>query len=144
MAISFKNPSVTSNVAITQVSTGDLGSATFPVTGATYSNSSLTITKLFQDARQFTTSESLDVTSGLTDFFGTALAFVTVKQIWIYNTSAASITFGGGSNPLFNAFTLTTGGCINLTTNITTGSGVKNIAVSGTGTLTYSIVIMGA
>lgn len=144
MAYSFKNPSITSNVAITQVSTGNLGNATFPLTGGTYSNSTLTITKLYSNIRSFTTSETIDVTSGLTDFFGTALNFATVKQVWISNTSAASITFGGGSNPLFNAFTLTASGCINLTTNITTSGSVKNIAVSGTGTLSYSIVIMGA
>lgn len=142
MAYSFKGVTVTSSVSGTHVSTADLGSGTFPFS-LEYINTDLTITKEFTDKRTVATTETLDVTSGLSDFYGVALNFATVKQIIIYNRSSGNLTIGGGSNALINQFTLSAGGCINLTTNITTSGSVKNLVVTGTAA-DYSIIILGS
>lgn len=142
MAYSFKNVSVTSSVSGTHVSTGDLGNATFPFK-AEYNNTSLSVTKEFTDNRTVATTETLDVTSGLTDFYGVALNFATVKQIIIVNHAAGSLTVGGGSNPLINQLTITAGGCLNLTTNITTSGSVKNLVIAGS-SAEYDIIILGS
>jgi hypothetical protein len=102
------------------------------------------ITKVWHDSRVLATNETLDVTSGLTDAFGTALNFVTVKGILIYNTHATNtLTVGGGTNPLFTQTVLTGGGSITYCTNITTSGSVKNILLTASASLTYQIIIFG-
>lgn len=113
-----------------------------------YTNSltSSDVSKVFHDERDVTGSETLDLTTGLTDAFGTALVFTNLKHLFIYNKSAtASLSVGGGANPvLANAVTISAGGCLNLTSTFAVSGTTKNLLVTpSAGTVTYQIVLVG-
>lgn len=113
---------------------------------ASKSFSTSDITKLFSDSRTAATSETLDVTSGLTDGFGAALAFSTVKAVLIQNkSSTATLTVGGSSNPLFNQLpVIQAGGFVAFSCSITTSGSVKNVLLTASASLDYDIVIVGS
>lgn len=102
------------------------------------------VDKVFHDTRS-TTGETLDLTSGLTDAFGTALVFTNLKFLWIVNNHAtSSITVGGGSNAVVTVQTVTAGGNLLLASTFTVDGTHKNLAVTpSTGTVSYDIILLG-
>ncbi|AWM39782.1 hypothetical protein GobsT_18560 [Gemmata obscuriglobus] len=106
-----------------------------------------------QAAKRFTkqvttgSGTSYDVTTGLTDAFGTALTFATVNAVAIYNTGAASLTVGGGSNPLFGSdqYTVKAGQCLVIpNVPITVSGSVKTVHIVPAASTTWQIAILGA
>lgn len=137
-----------SSCSLTHVSGVGLGSYSATIAKSnTKTFTTSDITKLYHATRSLTgtTPETLDVTSGLTDGFNVALNFATIKGIFIVNKHAtATLTLGGGANPLFNALPPIPGlGHIELALTITTSGTVKNILATPSGTMTYDIVLVG-
>lgn len=117
----------------------------------TFSN--VNVTKFYQATLSVGTSPTtIDVTS-LTDPFGDAVNFATIKHIEIVNNSTtADLTAGGGSNPIFNEMVLkgqavtagSAGSCLNLTSPITVDGTHKNLALtSSSGTISVDLLISG-
>lgn len=104
------------------------------------------ITKLFFATYTVGTSAtSIDVTA-LTDAFGQALNFATVKHLQIVNLSGVqTLTVGGGTNGLFTALpTLAVNGCYQLTTNFTVDGTHKIIALTANAsTASVEVLIVG-
>jgi hypothetical protein len=116
--------------------------------GLTYSKSfaSTDISSVYADIFTVTTTPTvIDVTS-LTNAFGGAVSFATVKHVQVINSDAAvSLTVGGGTNPLFAALpTIVAGGCVNLTTSISVSGSVKNLTLTAaSGSISVSVLIVG-
>lgn len=100
-------------------------------------------------------SDSVDLAGTLTDSYGTTVALVRVKAIYLKNTDTNTITFGAGSNPfvgLLNStgtITLKPGAFVLMASPDAAGWAVTAstgdlINVSGTGSGTYSIAVLGA
>lgn len=117
--------------------------------------SSTEVTKLFYKTYSVTSTPTvIDVTTGLTDAYGAALSFATVKHLYFWNKDATRhLSVGGGTNALINALpTLigqtptngSTGSCVFLTTSITTSGSVKilNLTASS-GTILVDVLIAG-
>jgi hypothetical protein len=106
------------------------------------------LTDAYEGSRTVTGAETLDVRSGLSNVFGTAIVLATVKGITIHNTHASnSLVVGGGANALFGSdqFTILAGKCLYLDTSIATSGSVKNLLVTPSGaSTTYDIIIFGA
>jgi len=122
--------------------------------------------------RQFTTSEttkcyfgnftvttsptSIDLT-GLTDAYGSALSFATIRHLQITNNDETnSLTVGGGTNGLFTTlpFSLvgysasngtSDGSCLQLTTNLTVDGTHKILTLTaGAGSISVDVFLLGA
>jgi hypothetical protein len=116
--------------------------------------SSTDITKLyFATFTVTTTPTTIDVTA-LTDVFGNALNFATVKHIQVVNNDTTNnLTVGGGTNALFSALPAlvgqsaaanSNGSCVNLTTNLTVTGTTKIIQlVAGAGSISVDVLIAG-
>lgn len=116
--------------------------------------SSSDVTKVFFNQYSIGTGgTTIDVTN-LTDSFGNALSFGTVKHLSIINLDQSNnLTINAsGSNLLVGALpalvgqsgTSQNGSCIQLTTNITTSGSVKNLVLaSSAGTITVTLLIAG-
>lgn len=101
-------------------------------------------------------ADSLDLTgTALKDAYGTSVALARVKAIYLKNTSTHSMTFGADANAwatLLNStgtITLPAGAFIMVCTPDATGWAVTAgtgdiLAVTGTGTDTYDVAIVGA
>lgn len=101
-----------------------------------------------------TSPTSIDLTS-LTDAFGNALSFATIRHLAIINNDVTNnLTVGGGSNGLFAAlpFTLTgstassgnKGSCLQLTANITVDGTHKILTLtSSASTISVNVFILG-
>ncbi len=114
--------------------------------------------QLYQATRTFSgTTDTLQVSSAgsLKDSYGTAVALVRIKAVYVQNTGTSSITIGGGSSPvttLLNStgtVTLPAGGFAVFVTPDATGwtvtaSTADTITVTGTSGQTYSVGILGA
>jgi hypothetical protein len=98
---------------------------------------------------------SLDLAGSLTDAYGSTAVFVRVKAIYIKNNGTATMTFGAGSNPwatLLNStgtLKLPAGAFMLIASPDATGYAVTSgtgdlLNVSGTGTDTFDIAILGA
>lgn len=148
--------SISSSSSFTQSSTsGNVTYSGSPSKSYTRTFSATDVTKVYFATLSITTSPtSVDVTS-LTDVFGSALSFATVKHLQIVNNSTtANLSAGGGTNGLFSALpTLigqaassgNAGSCINLTTNLTVDGTHKIIALtSSSGTISVEIIIVGS
>jgi hypothetical protein len=113
--------------------------------------SSSDITKLsFANYSVTTTPTTIDLTS-LTDPFGNAVNFATVKNLLIINNDATnSLTIGGGTNGLFAALPFNLSGdskgtCLNLTTSITVDSTHKILKLLATaGTISVDVFVIGS
>lgn len=126
--------------------------------GVTYSNGSgaAQVATLFQAVRTFSGStDVLDLNTGLTDSYGTAVALVRIKAIAIINNGTAAITIGAGTDPittLLNStgtLTLPVGAWFAAATPDATGwvvtaSTACNLQVSGTSGQTYEVVVLGS
>ncbi len=92
---------------------------------------------------------TVDVTS-LTDAYGQAISFGTVKNVLIVNNDGTNnLTAGGGSNALFAALPVlvgqTAGSCVNLTTNLTVSGSTKIISlVASAGSILVDLFIVGS
>ena len=107
-----------------------------------------TPTKIYSASVSAGTAQTYDVNSGLTDAYGTALVYSTVSEVVIYNTHAsASLTVGGGSNPLFGASELVTikaGKCVSFgAVPVTVSGSAKVLTVTPSASCTWQIVILG-
>jgi hypothetical protein len=98
---------------------------------------------------------SLDLSGSLTDAYGSTAVFARIKGIYIKNNGANSMVFGAGSTPwatLLNAtgtLTIPAGGFVLIATPDATGWTVTAatgdlLNVTGTGTQTFDIAILGA
>lgn len=96
----------------------------------------------------------VDLTS-LTDDYGTALSFSTVRHIHIRHTDTTnSLTVGGGTTPVFAVLPVLTsytasvgdnGSCVSITTNITVDSTHKLLSLTASaGTISVDVFIVGA
>lgn len=112
---------------------------------------------LFQAIRTFAGStDTLVLSSGLTDSYGTAVALVRIKALLIINNGTASITVGAaGTHPLsslLNAtgtLTLPPGASFLAVTPDATGwvvtsSSADQLQISGTSGQTYEVVVLGS
>lgn len=119
-------------------------------TGASSAN------KVYQATRSLTAgADSIDLAGSLTDSYGSTAVFVRVKAVYIRNNGTATMTFGAGSNPWATMLNSTgtlkvpAGGFVLIATpdatgyTVTAGTG-DLLNVSGTGTETYDIAILGA
>lgn len=100
-----------------------------------------------------TTPTTVDLTS-LTDAFGQAVSFSTVKHVQIINNDTTrNLTAGGGTNALFAALpvlvgqaasTNSNGSCVNLTTNLTVDATHKIIQlVASAGSISVDLFLVG-
>jgi hypothetical protein len=117
--------------------------------------SSTDITKLyFATYTVTTTPTTIDVTN-LTDVFGNALNFATVKHIQVVNNDTTNnLTVGGGTNALFPALPPLIGqaaaansnrSCVNLTTNLTVTGTTKIVQlVASAGSISVDVLIAGS
>lgn len=141
------NAQIDINAAVQYTSSGPL--ATFTGTPRITTSTTLdstAISKVYQAARSISSPDTLDLTSGLTDAYGQALVFAAVKCVTIYNTSAtATITVGGGSNPVFGSdqYTIKAGACLPITSPFTVDGTHKVITVTPSASATYQIIIAG-
>lgn len=111
---------------------------------ATFTSSQ--ITKISFANYSVSTGTTIDLTN-ITDPFGNAISFATVKHLQIVNNDLTnSLTVGGGSNPVFAALpSIIAGGCVNLTTNLTVGGSTKNLLLTaGAGTISVDVYIIGS
>lgn len=111
--------------------------------------------QIYQANRALTAgADSVDLAGALTDGYGSTVALVRVKAIYIKNTGTTDLTFGAGSNPFITmlnstgTITLKPGAFVLLATPDATGYAVTAgtgdlINVTGTGTSTYSIAVLG-
>lgn len=103
------------------------------------------ITKLYFQNYASGSPTSIDLTS-LTDAYGVAISFTTVKHLLICNNDGTNaVTVGGGTNGLFSALpSLIGGGAYNLTTNFTVDGTHKIILITpAAGTPSVDVVVMG-
>lgn len=101
------------------------------------------ITKVFFASYTVTTSSTtIDLTS-LTDAYGAAISFTTVKHLQILNNDATnSLLVGGGTNAVFSSLpSLVAGGCYNLTTNLAVSGSTKNLALTA-GALSIGVDVL--
>jgi hypothetical protein len=117
--------------------------------------SSTDVTKCyFANYTVTTTPTTVDVTS-LTDAYGNAISFVTVKHLQIVNNDTTNnLTAGGGTNALFSALpvlvgqapsTGSNGSCVNLTTNLTVTGTTKVIQlVASAGSISVDLYLVGS
>ncbi len=144
MAVITKNSTISVTARFTDSEAKDLATGSFtPAINYSRDLTLVEITKGFSDSRSFTTSDALDVSTGLTGGLNNSIGFATVKKIVIHNTGTVQLTIGGGSNPLFAAIVVPVNGIIALVTSITTSGSVKNINSSCTGTGSYDLIIEG-
>ena len=119
-----------------------------PQIAKTITLSSSDITKVFGDSRASAVAVPLDVTSGLVDAFGLSLVYTTVKAVVVLNTHAtASITVGGGSNPLFGSdqYTVPSGQVLYVpNVPITVSGTVKVLTITPAASATYNVLILGS
>lgn len=91
---------------------------------------------------------SLDLSNGsLSDAFGTALTFTSLKAIYIYNKdSTNTITVFGGSTPVIaNTLDITAGGNILLTSTFAVSGSTKLMQLDpGSHNITVDIFLLGA
>lgn len=112
----------------------------------TQSASNVSVTKVFTDARTTAVPETLDLTTGLTDAYGAALVYSSCKYVCIQNTHvSATLTIGGGANPLFGTdqYTIKPGATLPITSTFAVAGGSKNLLVTPSASCTYSIIIAG-
>lgn len=124
--------------------TGGISYSASPAKSYEKTFTSSDITKIYHGSRT-TTGETLDLTSGLTDGYGTALVFATVKQILIINNSATqTLTIGGGANPVISELpVVSVGGHVNITSTFTVDGTHKNLKIQASASLTYDVIILG-
>lgn len=115
------------------------------------------ISKCYFNTHSVTTSPtSLDLTA-LTDAYGAALSFATVKHLQIINNSDTnSLTVGGGTNGLFTTLPFTLAGyaaanngddgsCLQLTTSITVDGTHKILTLTASaGTIDVDVFVLGS
>ena len=137
------------NVSVVHSNPNDLGQ----YNGSPGIDSSLTfstsdLSKVFADSRSISAADPLDVTSGLTDQYGTALVYATVKTVVIKNTHAtATLTIGGGSDPLYGTdqYTLKAGQTLPITSSATVDGTHKVLTITpSVASTTYDILILGS
>lgn len=140
---------VTSGVAFTFTSNAALGTSAIAPISETFRKTfaSTDVTKVFfANYSVTTTPTSVDISTGLTDVFGTSFGFGVVKQMIIVNNDATNnLTAGGGTTPVFAVLpSIPAGGCINLTINNTVDSTHKLLALTASaGTISVDVVIVG-
>ncbi len=145
MAAATANIDINASVQCTFA--GDL--ATFTGTPKITSSTNLSssdISKVFQDIRAASAADPLDLTSGLVDPYGNALVFTAVKLVCIKNTSAtATLTVGGGSNPVFGSdqYTIKAGVCLPILSSFTVDGTHKILTITPSAAATYQIIIAG-
>ena len=108
-------------------------------------DSTTPVNKVYNETGTISSPHTIDVSS-LTDAYGAALAFGTVKQFVIQNTGAGNLVVGGGSNPLFGTdqFTVKSGATLPITSSFTEGAGAKNILLTPSASLSYTLIICGS
>ena len=111
---------------------------------------------LYQANRALTAgADSVDLSGVLTDSYGSTVTSVRIKGLYVENTGVTDLTFGAGSNPFINLLnstgtvTLKPGAFALFSTPDATGYAVTAstgdlLNFTGTGTSTYSIVVLGA
>lgn len=107
--------------------------------------SSSDVTKVYFTSATISGVTTLDVTA-LTDIYGTALSYGTVKGVYIENSGAGNLVLGGGTNPLFGTdqYTVKTGAVLPIVSPFTVGGSNKVITLTPSASLTYSIIIVGS
>jgi hypothetical protein len=110
------------------------------------------VTKCYFNSYNVTTTPTAVDVTGLTDAYGQAISFGTVKHVQLVNNdAAANLTAGGGTNALFAALPALVGqagnpngSCVNLTTNLTADGTHKNIQlVASAGTISVDLFLVG-
>lgn len=111
---------------------------------------------IYQANRELTAgADSVDLAGTLADAYGSTVTLVRVKGLYIKNTGTTDLTIGAGTTPwatLLNStgtITLKPGAFLLVATPDATGwpvtaSTADLLNVSGTGTATYSIAVLGA
>lgn len=105
------------------------------------------LTKVYMVSGSGAGPDTYDVNSGLTNAYGVALVYTTVKGIWIKNTHAtATLVIGGGSNPLLGTdqYTLKAGNALAITSPFTVDGTHKVLKITQSATATYELVILGS
>jgi hypothetical protein len=124
----------------------------------TYSNGSgaSQATTLFQATRTFSgTTDTLSLSSGLSDAYGSAVVLVRVKAVFFLNNGTSTIVIGGGTGAMSSwlsatgTLTIPAGGFVGSATPDATGwvvtSGTADkIQVTGTSGQTYQVVVLGS
>lgn len=138
----------THSISLTDRNTGTVFLATpFFSSPVTFSAQLTAPTKEYAAERTTTLGETIDLTSTLTNPFGTALNFSTVYYLFIENTHATqSLTIGGGSSAWStDVITVPPEGSVSISRNDTVDGTHKNIKIlpSYLASQTYKIVIVG-
>jgi hypothetical protein len=106
------------------------------------------VTKVYTVARSVSSPDTFDVTTGLTNAYGAALVYTSVKAVVVLNThTTATITVGGGSNPLFGSdqYTVKPGQVLYVSAVPATVDGThKVLTVTPSAAVTYQLLILGA
>ncbi len=110
--------------------------------------SSGTCSKVYSASVTAAVAQTYDVNSGLTDAFGNALVYTTVKEVIIYNSHATNyVTIGGGTNPLFGSgesIVVKPGRLVTVGNVPVTVDGThKVLTVTPSASCTYQIMILG-
>lgn len=137
------------NISATTTYTKAAALATYsgsPKIVASKSYATTDISKVFDATGSTGSPVTYDVTA-LTDDYGAALAMATVKGFVIQNTHAtATLTIGGGSNPLFGSdhYTVKAGCCLPITSAFAASGAAKNVLVTPSATATWQVLILGS
>lgn len=104
------------------------------------------LTKVYATDVSASSVQTYDLTSGLTDAYGTALVFTSLQGVVIQNTSAtATITVGGGTNPVFGTdqYTVKAGATLPITSTFPVDSTHKVIRITPSAAATFSVAFLG-
>lgn len=104
------------------------------------------VTKLYYKRYSVTTTPTVIDVTALTDAYGAAVNFGTIKHIHIVNNDATnSLTAGGGTDPVFGALpTITAAGCVAMTASFSISPTAKNIALTASaGTILVDVIFTG-
>lgn len=118
-----------------------------PTISFTKTLSTSDISKCYQNNQTSASPITFDVNSGLTDAYGTALVYTSVKTIVVRNNAAsASLVIGGGSNPLMGTdqVTLAAGQVLVLTSPITVDGTHKVLTITPSASASVDVLILGS
>jgi hypothetical protein len=149
MATTTIQGSVSTSISFMQQEVvGNIGTASFPcIQNFNQNYFSSTITKLYSNTISVTTTPTSLNLNSLTDAFGNAQNFGSVKSLYIQNTDPTnSVTIGGGTTPLFAAQSpIAAGECYSkLNSNLSTSSANLLQIVASAGSVSINIVIAGS
>lgn len=111
----------------------------------TISLSTSDVSKVYTASVTSGSATVIDLTS-LTDGFGAALSFSTLKACVVENTGAGSLVVGGGTNPVFGTdqYTVKSGAVLPVLSSFTVDGTHKTLTLTPSASTTFNLVLVGS